>query len=200
MFKQKELVEQFGELLNTGKVVVVSVAPSKKGDKLNYVLAQAVERKMNSELQAQSLFKPEQLSGKSYLQFPMNGVTMSEHATHVKNGLIKLDANNNFVPSVVEANVHIRVKESMKPFTGNIYLKDGELTCSSPKLNPATGAYPAKDGSPIWRQLVLDAAGTKDELVTPNGYLTQDEVQNICSQHIAEFEAAAAVAEKAKGG
>jgi hypothetical protein len=157
---------EIAELLATGKVVLVEIEAV--GNKFNYQFAQKrLSAAANGVISAVADFRS--LAFNTILMSWLNGISKEQHKLNIDNGLVIETADGDHQPSALD-DYHLIVEESLTP---DIWAKDGELRCSSPKMRSSEGPILLHQEQPIFRKTLLSKV-EGDTLVTADGEMDKD--------------------------
>lgn len=190
--KNEDIVEQFGELLETGKVVLIERKPSAKNEgTFDYQFAQQRANAIQPDLAAIATLRSDRFKPVIMRSWVSSIDAVSDQA-NIDNGLVTLDAEGNFEPSVVE-NMKIVVKESIGVGEQHCYLNaDKEITFSNSRVkrNRDGEIMSTATGIPIFRETLLAGADAKDVTVVGNTPMEDDDLDAWKEEWLASEEAA----------
>lgn len=180
---KKEMLEQHAELLKSGKMIIAEVTPREKNGKevYDYLAIQMREQLVPKELGGIAALRSNEFTDNLLISW-INSVSEESHLANVKLGRLNdFDKKGNLEVKACD-DLTLVVQETTKVDPSrHIYLnRDLEVTVATPKFNPKTKAYPTKDGEPIFRSVVptLVDDKVKDVVVTPNGFMDQEELDS----------------------
>ena len=203
----KEIAKQFANELADGKTIVFNV--EENNGKFKYHVAQKRKAAIASgEVQAIAALRPTKFEDQIFRAW-VNGVSAEDHAANIEKGFITVDAEGNYIPSVLEG-LHVVIVETtdlMEKRGDNytfIYDKDGVKTYL-PSIVKQAAVKPAQkdaDGKPVteivtsggklvYRRSTLST--TQEDTLLPNDAvrLTKDQYEAIREQQLEELNAVA---------
>ena len=175
--KTEMILEEFKDLLETNKSVLVEMKESaKRPGTYDYLFAQLRKRAIGNGLSGIAMIRSSKFSDRVILAW-VNSVDEQSH-TKNKGVLYDVDAKNNFKP-IANNILNIVVRETVDP-TDFMYLKEGEVAVRKPKAivdNKGVFTYPTNNGKPIFRVTVpveIGASDDKDVLVEATEVVSTD--------------------------
>lgn len=165
-----QLKEQHAELLATGKAIIFAVTPSeKKAGAFDYHFAQQRKTAIaNADIAAVAMLRSNEFGDQIYRAW-VSSVSADSHAANIDKGMISVDENGDFVPSVVEG-LHVVIRETTDATSVAYLNSEGDANIAKSRFKRVRGNVALKDGNPIFRSSTVSTEQT-DTLVSATSFV-----------------------------
>lgn len=198
--KNEDIIEQFRELLDTGKVVLIERKPSAKNEgTFDYQFAQQRANAMTPELEAIATLRSEKFKP-VIMRTWISSIDAASDQANIDNGLVTFDDDGNFEANIVEG-MKIVVREHAGVGKQHVYLNaDGEITFSNSRVkrNRDQEIMCTSEGLPIFRETLLAGEDAKDITVPGNTPMEDEDFDSWKDEWLASEQAEEFAAELAE--